>query len=126
MADIQTLRLDNEQVPLAKAVIHNGVVYVSGQAALDTSTMQPTSPDIHEQTRETLRRIEAILHEAGTSKDQLLMVRVYLPDVKNDFGPMNEAYGEWLDGRRPARTTVGADLAVDGLRIEVDVTAAIG
>ena len=125
MANLQVLRLDRESVPLAKAVIHNGVAYVSGQAALNTETREATSPDIREQTRETLRRIDTILEQAGTSKDKLLMVRVYLTDVEQDFAAMNEVYLEWLEGHRPARTTIGAPLAVPSLKIEIDCMAAV-
>ncbi|MFW6059023.1 MAG: RidA family protein [Phycisphaeraceae bacterium] len=125
MAQLQTLRLEKESVPLAKAVIHNGVAYLSGQAALDPETRRATSPDIKEQTRETLRRLENILKEAGTSKDKLLMVRVYLRDVANDFDAMNEVYLDWLEGHRPARTTVGAPMAINDLKVEIDCMAAV-
>lgn len=125
MADIKVIRLDNETVPLAKAVIHNGVAYISGQAALDSKTGKASHDGIKEQTRETLRRIEKSLEAAGTTKDKLLMVRVYLRDVPNDFAPMNEVYLEWIGDHRPARTTVGAPMAFNTLKIEVDCMAAV-
>ncbi len=125
MADIQLLRMEKETVPLSNAVIHNGIVYVSGQAAVDAEKGAPTSPDLREQTRETLRRIENILEAAGSSKDKILMVRIYLTDAPNDFAAMNEEYSKWLEGHRPARTTVGAALALEGLKVEIDCTAAL-
>lgn len=125
MAQLQVVRMEKESVPLAKAVIHNGVAYISGQAAVDPQTREATSPDLREQTRETLRRIENILTEIGTSKDKLLMVRVYLTDVREDFAAMNEVYLEWLEGHRPARTTIGAPLAIPSLKIEIDCMAAM-
>lgn len=125
MAQIQVVRMEKETVPLAKAVIHNGIAYLSGQAAVDPEKGKATSPDLREQTREVLRRLETVMHEIGTSKDKLLMVRVYLRDVQKDFTTMNEVYVEWLEGHRPARTTVGAPMALDDLLVEIDCTVAM-
>ena len=126
MPKIDTVKVDNPDALLAKARIHDGVAYVSGQAPLDMKTKKPTSDDIAEQIRETFRRIDAILEEAGTSKANLLKVQVYLTDVKKDFGTMNQIYREWLsDVTRPARTTVEAQLAIEGLKVEVDCVAAV-
>ena len=125
MANLQVLRLDRESVPLAKAVIHNGVAYVSGQAALNTETREATSPDIREQTRETLRRIDTILEQAGTSKDKLLMVRVYLTDVRNDFAAMNEVYGRHFGDHKPARSTVQAARLPRDVAVEIEAVAVV-
>lgn len=123
---INTIKMpEGSTVPISLATIHDGIVYVSGHVAFKPGTTEPFSDDIKEQTAETLRQIDEVLQEAGSSRDKLLMVRVYLTDPKKHFAPMNDVYREWIGDHRSARTTVGAELAVEGLLVEIDAIAAI-
>lgn len=101
-------------------VIHNGIAYLAGQVAEDPSA------DIQDQTRSTLARIDALLEEAGTSREHLLSATVYLRDIDNDFAAMNEVWNAWVpDGHAPARACVEAHMARSALLVEITVTAAI-
>lgn len=123
---IQTIPFPGDApVPIALATIHNGLVYISGHVGFKPGTFEPISDDIQGQTRETLRQIDEVLTKAGTSRDKLLMVRVYLTHAKRDFAAMNEIYKAWIGDHRSARTTVGVELAAEGLLIEIDAVAAI-
>ena len=102
----------------SKIVIHNDTVYLSGQVPEDSSA------DLTTQTQSTLSRIEALLIEAGSSKEKLLSATVYLRDIK-DFAAMNEVWNAWVpEGHAPARACVEARLARQELLVEICVIAA--
>ena len=101
-------------------VTHNGVVHLSGQVAEDPEA------DIREQTRSTLGRVDALLEEAGTSREHLLTATIYLRDIDNHFAPMNEVWNAWVPtGHAPARACVEARMARAALLVEITVTAAL-
>ena len=77
--------------PYSQAVIHNGLIYISGQGAIDPQTDQVTLGTIEEETELTLENIRIILEEAGSSLNKVLQVTVFLLDMK-EYGRFNEAY----------------------------------
>ena len=81
--------------------------------------------DIGGQTRQVLAAIDALLARAGTDKTKILMVQIYLADIK-DFTLMNEVWDNWVSqGNTPPRATVQATLANPDWKIEIVATAAI-
>ncbi len=108
-----------EEARLSGAVVHAGTVYLAGQVA-DDATL-----DVEGQTADVLRQIDALLNEAGTSKDYLLTLQIFLATM-DDFAGMNRAYDAWLDPRhKPARMTVEARLANPAWRVEITGIAAL-
>ncbi|MFS3133787.1 RidA family protein [Gluconacetobacter sacchari] len=104
---------------LSGATIHNGLVYLAGQVAEDSSL------DTAGQTADILRQVDALLAEAGTDKSRLLSVQIFLADM-NELADMNRAWDEWLDhGNKPARATVEAALADPAWRVELTAIAAL-
>ncbi|KGJ02722.1 hypothetical protein IT41_16480 [Paracoccus halophilus] len=102
---------------MSKAVIHNGVVYLCGQVGDGAS--------VAEQTRDCLSRVDALLQEAGSSREKILQAIIWLADMK-DFQEMNEVWDDWVsEGHAPARACGEARLARDQLRVEIIVTAAL-
>ena len=101
----------------SKAVVYNGVVYLSGITADDK-----TLP-LKEQTKQVLSKIDAILTTAGSDKSRILSATVYLADMsKKD--EMNAAWMDWMDpDNPPARAAVGTNLAPSAL-VEIMVCAA--
>ena len=100
----------------SKIVKHNGVVYLTGQVA--------EGETIQEQVRGCLRKIETLLEEAGSSKEQMLRVTIWLADM-NDFAGLNEVWNEWIpEGYAPARACGQSKLARDVLKVEFIVDAA--
>ena len=101
----------------SKAVIYNGVVYLSGIVADDK-----TFP-MKEQTNQVLSKIDAVLAAAGTDKSRILSATVYLADMsKKD--EMNEAWIAWMDpDNPPVRAAVGTKLTPATL-VEIMVCAA--
>lgn len=101
-------------------VINNGVIYLAGQVAADPDA------DIQEQTRSTLSRVEALLEEAGSSKEHILSATIYLRDIANHFALMNEVWNAWVpDGHAPARACVQAHMARAALLVEISIVAAV-
>ncbi len=121
-----TLIEPSPALPLSAASVHNGVVYVSGHVGFKPGTAEVAGDDVASQARQTMANIDAVLAKAGSSKDRLLRCNIYLKNIDRDFAGMNECYIEWLGDHRPARSTVGAALAIDSLLIEIDCIAAAG
>ena len=101
---------------MSKIVKHNGTVYLCGQVgAGDTVT---------EQTQDCLARVDALLTQAGSSRDQILQAIIWLADMA-DFAEMNAVWDAWVpQGHAPARACGEAKLARPELKVEVIVTAA--
>ncbi|TIR81770.1 MAG: RidA family protein [Mesorhizobium sp.] len=99
-------------------MVYGGMVHIAGQVANDRKG------GIEAQTSDVLAKVEALLHEAGSSKSKLVAVNIFLPQI-GDFDAMNKIYDAWVDPERlPARACVEARLADPDLRIEVTAVAA--
>lgn len=105
---------------MSQAVVHNNVIYLAGQVALDAM-----DGDVAEQTRAVLARTDALLAEAGTSRRRILSATIWLADMA-DFDAMNAVWDGWIPAdAAPARATVEARLASPRFRVEVAFTAAL-
>ncbi|QMV63312.1 enamine deaminase RidA (YjgF/YER057c/UK114 family) [Ectopseudomonas oleovorans] len=105
---------------LSGAVIHGGLVYLSGQVPTDRSL------DCAGQTREVLAKIDDLLARAGTDKTRLLSAQIWLKDIATDFSAMNEVWAAWLpQNSAPARATLQAPLASEDVLVEIMLTAAL-
>lgn len=103
---------------MSRIVKHNGTVYLCGQTAGEAQW------DIQEQTQKCLDKIEDLLAKAGSSKEQLLSVTIYIRDMK-DFAAMNQVWDTWVkDCEKPARACVEARMARPEILVEFSVTAA--
>ncbi|SDI40919.1 2-iminobutanoate/2-iminopropanoate deaminase [Pseudomonas flavescens] len=104
--------------PYSQAVISGNLVFTAGQIPANAEGQQPDSfPD---QVRQTLRNLEAVLLEAGSSFDQVIKVNAYLTDPAQ-LEPFNAVYREVLGHAPPARTTVCVQLW--GVSLEIDCVA---
>ena len=98
-------------------VVHGNTVYL-------VEVPQTLTADISAQTREVLASIDALLAKAGTDKSRLLMVTIYLTDMR-EYAAMNDVWDEWVpEGTAPVRACVEAKLANPAYRVEMVVTAA--
>lgn len=108
----------------SQAVVHDGVVYVAGQLAIDPATGERQLASIEEQTERTLRNIEAILEAAGSGFDRALKMTVYVADIAL-WGAVNTVYARILGPHRPARAIVPTKDLHHGFLIEIDCIAAL-
>ncbi len=100
--------------------IHNGTIYFSGQVPNDVTT------DITAQTHDVLAKVDAMLADAGSSRDHMLSVTIFVRDIDRDFAAMNEVWNAWLEtSEKPARACVQANMAREAILIEVCVIAAV-
>ncbi|HKK98367.1 MAG TPA: RidA family protein [Marivita sp.] len=101
---------------MSKIVKHNGTVYLCGQVGAGET--------ITEQTEDCLARVDALLEQAGSSREQILQAIIWVSDMKY-FEEMNAVWDAWVpEGHAPARACGEAKLARDVLKVEVIVTAA--
>jgi 2-iminobutanoate/2-iminopropanoate deaminase len=110
--------------PYSQAVVHNGIVYLSGQIALDPATNQLIEGDVVAQTRRVLDNLRAVLEAAGSSLGAVLRTTVFLKDMA-DFPKMNEVYGQYFSADPPARSTVQAAKLPRDVAVEIDAIAAV-
>ncbi len=103
---------------MSEMTVYNGVAYLAGQIADDTSE------DIAGQTRQVLAAIDRLLALAATDKSRILRAEIFLTDLA-EFAEMNKVWEEWVSpGNTPARATVQAKLADPAWKIEIVITAA--
>ena len=113
-----TIKRHNPGPVLCRAVEHGGLVYVAG------TTADNKSAPCKAQTEEILKKIDAFLAEAGTSKSKILSANVWIADMK-EKGEMDAAWQAWVDPQnKPARACVEARLGTPEIRVEIMVTAA--
>jgi 2-iminobutanoate/2-iminopropanoate deaminase len=113
------------QEPLISSAIRWGdLLFLSGRAPLDPSTLRIVSSDFEEQARSVLDQILASLAEAGSAPEHVLRVQCYLLEA-SDFDAWNRIWAEYFPAPRPVRTTIVTGFAVPGMLIEVEVTAGI-
>src|SRR6476659_8396485 len=99
---IQTDNAPKAIGPYSQAIKANGMLFASGQVALDPATMQVIEGGIREQTERVMNNLKAVLEAAGSSFDQVVKTTVFLSDM-NDFTAMNEVYGRFFNDTPPAR-----------------------
>jgi len=100
------------------AVLVDGFLFVSGQAAVDFETSQFVLGTIEEETQRTLDNIKAIVEEAGATMDHIVKCTVHLADIQ-EFDRYNDVYATYFTHIKPARTTVQSVLA-EGIKVEID------
>ena len=111
--------------PYSQAVKSGGLLFASGQVALDPATGSIVTGGIVEQTERVMKNIAAVLEASGTSFDKVIKSTVFLKDM-GDFAKMNEIYGRYVsgDGRiAPARSTVEVSRLPKDALVEIEVIA---
>jgi 2-iminobutanoate/2-iminopropanoate deaminase len=108
--------------PLAQAIRAGNLLFVSGQGPLDPKTREVVSPDIREQTKQTLSNLRSILAAAGLNFTHVVNMRVVLRNTE-DFPAFNETFREFLQGEKVTRTCVGGTPHRKGVNVEIDCVA---
>jgi len=109
------------KAPYSQAVIHNGILYVSGQAPVDPATGRIVRGSIEEETRAVLDNLKTIVGEAGYRLEGVLKTTCYLSNM-DDFDKFNAIYGEYFKEKPPARTTIQAGRLPANIKVEIDAT----
>ena len=110
--------------PYSQAVVINGLVYTSGQIALDPASGELVGETIEEQAEQVMKNLMAILTEAGANPENTVKTLCFLTDI-NDFAAFNKVYEKYFT-EKPARSCVGIQSLPKGAICEVEVIAAVG
>lgn len=111
--------------PYRQAVVHDGLVWASGQIGLDPATGELVEGGASHEARRALDNLAAVLEAAGTCFARCLKLTVYLADMA-DYGAVNEVYAErFSQENAPARAAVEVAGLPKGARVEIDAVAAL-
>jgi 2-iminobutanoate/2-iminopropanoate deaminase len=119
--------ITTDRAPRSLAAYSQGVkagsfVFVAGQGPFDPVTGEIVGLTIQEQTAQCLRNIEAILHAAGSSLEQVVSATFILGDP-DDFAGMNAEWLKWFTKDPPARQGAKLPIEMKGLKISIAVIA---
>ena len=108
--------------PYSQAIIHDGIIYLSGQGPIDPQTNQVVPGTVEQETELTLENIRIILEEAGSSLSKVLQVSAYLVNMR-EYGRFNDIYKRYFPENPPARSCIQAARLPFDIRVEIDVIA---
>ena len=108
--------------PYSQAIKANGTLYISGQLPINSATGKFVEGGIKEQTEQCLKNIEAILHAAGYSFDDVVKSTVWLDKI-SDFAAMNEVYAKFYSQNPPARAAFEVANLPLGALVEIETIA---
>ncbi len=109
--------------PYSQAIRSDGIVFCSGQIALDPATGAMVEGGVEEQTHQVLRNLGAVLEAAGCDFDDVVRTTIFLTDL-GDFQRVNAIYAEHFSGVAPARACVEVSGLPKGASVEIDAIAA--
>jgi 2-iminobutanoate/2-iminopropanoate deaminase len=105
--------------PYSQAIIHNELLYVSGQGPVEPAAGNIVRGTIEEEARAALNNVRTIIEEAGYALDGVLKVNCFLSNM-DDFDRFNTVYSEFFPDSPPARTTVQAGRLPMDIKVEID------
>ncbi|HLF62022.1 MAG TPA: Rid family detoxifying hydrolase [Acidimicrobiia bacterium] len=100
-----------------------GLVFVSGQVAIDPLTQERSPDDVEVQAERVMSNIASILGDLGLALSDVVKTTIFLADI-GDFPKVNAVYAGFFDNEPPARSTVQAGALPGGFLVEVEVLAA--
>ena len=107
--------------PYSQAVKANGMLFTSGQIAINPATGNVDAVTIAEQTEQVCKNLTAVVEAAGTTMDKVVKTVCFLADI-NDFAAFNEVYGKYFTSK-PARSCVAVKDLPKGVLCEVELIA---
>ena len=118
MKAVSTTKAPGAIGPYSQAIIAGGMVYTSGQIAIDPATGSMVEGGVAEQTEQVCKNVKALLEAAGTSIDKVVKTTCFLSDMA-DFAVFNEIYAKYFTSK-PARSCVAVKTLPKGALAEVD------
>jgi 2-iminobutanoate/2-iminopropanoate deaminase len=121
----KTLRSEAAPAPIgpySQAVALDGLVFLSGQIALDPSTGTLNNADIATETHQVMNNVGAVLDAAGCTFNDVVKTTIFLSDMSL-FQEVNAVYGTYFTGDFPARETVAVKGLPMGVNVEISVIA---
>lgn len=110
--------------PYSQAIIHNGILFTSGQIPINPKSGNVEVDTIKEQAKQVMENLKAVLEEAGSDFENVIKTTCFLSDM-NDFTSFNEVYAEYFVNHKPARSCVAVKELPKGVKVEVELMAVI-
>ena len=107
--------------PYSQAVVSNGMVYTSGQIAINPASGNVEADTIEGQTEQIMKNLGEVLKASGASFETAVKTTCFLADM-GDFAKFNEIYGKYFTGK-PARSCVAVKTLPKNVLCEVEVIA---
>lgn len=123
MRKIETLYSTRDGGHYVPAMEHNGVLYISGQLSINPETGKIPEGGVKAEARQSLENLNTVLKAAGLERTDVIMCRVYVPDVKY-WPDLNEVYSEFFGDHKPARVVVPSNNLYAGCLVEIEAVAA--
>ncbi|MDR1292247.1 MAG: RidA family protein [Clostridiales Family XIII bacterium] len=124
--DRQTISTDRAPAaigPYAQANRVGGMLYTSGQIALDPATGEMAGSEITEQTGRALENLKAVIEAGGAGMADVIKVTVFLKDM-GDFAKMNEVYLRYFTGEAlPSRSAIAVSALPKDALVEIEAVA---
>jgi 2-iminobutanoate/2-iminopropanoate deaminase len=108
----------------SQAIVHDNVVYVSGQLPIDPVTGEMRLSSIEEQTQQALKNVAEILKAGGSDIDSVIKTTVYISDIQL-WDRVNDVYSKFFGEHRPARAVVPTRNLHHGSNIEIEAIASL-
>lgn len=121
MEYVSTNNAPNAIGPYSQAVKVNGLLFTSGQIAINPATNEVEAETIEEQTTQVCENLKAVVEAAGTTMDKAVKTVCFLADM-NDFSKFNEIYGTYFTSK-PARSCVAVKDLPKGVLCEIELIA---
>ena len=121
----EVIKTDKAPAPIGpynQAVKANGMVYISGQIAIDPATGNLEINDLDKETHLVMANLKAVLEAAGSGFDQVVKSSIFLKNM-DDFAKINEIYGSYFTIDPPARETVQVAKLPKDVNVEISVIA---
>ena len=109
--------------PYNQATEAGGLVFISGQIAIDPSTGNLITGSLQEEAHQVMKSLKAILEEAGLGFEHVAKTTILLSDMSL-FAEVNEIYGSYFSGNYPARETFAVKGLPKGVNVEISMIAA--
>ena len=124
---MEKIKLPNAPSPkghYSPAVVHNGLIFVSGQLPRDPISGEVETGSIEAQTELALRNVEQILLAANSDLHHVLQMTIYISEMEL-WDKVNEVYARILGEHKPARAIVPVKDLHFGTKIEIQAIAAV-
>lgn len=108
--------------PYNQAILHNDVLYISGQIAINPANGNLVDSSIEEETHQVMKNIGALLHEVNWDYSNILKCSIFIKDM-NQFAAINEVYASYFSENFPARECVQVSRLPKDVSVEISVIA---
>ena len=123
MKTIHTAKAPEAIGPYSQAIVHGGLLFTSGQIAINPASGQVEADTIEGQTEQVMKNLAALLEEAGASFDSVIKTTCFLSEMA-DFAAFNAIYCAYFVSK-PARSCVAAKQLPKNVLVEVELIAAV-